>query len=67
VTTSTKEAELHALFQAAKESMYVSRFVEELGVKLDHLRGEKALEKYWTAGTLPKGMVPGGVCQISVT
>ncbi|RYP53215.1 hypothetical protein DL770_011001 [Monosporascus sp. CRB-9-2] len=35
VTTSTTEAELLALAQAAKEAMYVSRLVRELGVRLD--------------------------------
>ena len=35
VTTSTTEAELLALAQAAKESMFQSRLVRELGVKLN--------------------------------
>ena len=35
VTTSTTEAELLALAQAAKESMFISRLVKELGVTLD--------------------------------
>ena len=35
VTTSTTEAELLALSQAAKESQYVSRLLNELTVKLD--------------------------------
>jgi hypothetical protein len=35
VTTSTTEAELLALSQAAKEAIYVSRLVKELGVTLD--------------------------------
>ena len=40
VTTSTTEAELLALSQTAKESLYVSRLVKELGVTLDenHVR-----------------------------
>ncbi|XP_044715969.1 reverse transcriptase (RNA-dependent DNA polymerase) domain-containing protein [Hirsutella rhossiliensis] len=38
VTTSTTEAELLALSQAAKESIYVSRLIRELDVKLDHSR-----------------------------
>lgn len=35
VTTSTTEAELLALSQAAKEGLYVSRLLKELAVKLD--------------------------------
>lgn len=35
VTTSTTEAELLALSQTARESMYVSRLIKELGVTLD--------------------------------
>ncbi|KAJ3455051.1 hypothetical protein MRS44_013651 [Fusarium solani] len=35
VTTSTTEAELLALAQAAKESMFISRLVKDLGVTLD--------------------------------
>ncbi|KJZ72743.1 hypothetical protein HIM_07935 [Hirsutella minnesotensis 3608] len=35
VTTSTTEAELLALSQAAKESIFVSRLLEDLAVKLD--------------------------------
>lgn len=35
VTTSTTEAELLALAQAAKESMFISRLVRELGIQLD--------------------------------
>lgn len=40
VTTSTTEAELLALAQAAKEAMYVNRLINELGVSLDsqHIR-----------------------------
>jgi hypothetical protein len=38
VTTSTTEAELLSLAQAAKEALFVSRLVKELGVKLDELR-----------------------------
>ncbi|OAQ57704.1 polyprotein [Purpureocillium lilacinum] len=38
VTTSTTEAELLALAQAAKESMFVSRLITELGVQLDEQR-----------------------------
>ena len=38
VTTSTTEAELLSLAQAAKEAMYVSRLVRELGVTLDDSR-----------------------------
>jgi hypothetical protein len=38
VTTSTTEAELLSLAQAAKESMFVSRLVREFGVKLDDSR-----------------------------
>ena len=35
VTTSTTEAELLALSQAAKEAFYVSRLITELAVRLD--------------------------------
>lgn len=35
VTTSTTEAELLALAQAAKESMFISRLIKELGIQLD--------------------------------
>lgn len=35
VTTSTTEAELLSLAQAAKEALFVSRLVKELGVELD--------------------------------
>ena len=35
VTTSTTEAELLALAQAAKESLFVSRLLTELSVRLD--------------------------------
>jgi hypothetical protein len=38
VTTSTTEAELLALSQAAKESIYVSRLLKELSVRLDSSR-----------------------------
>ena len=38
VTTSTTEAELLALSQTAKESIYVSRLLEELSVRLDSNR-----------------------------
>jgi len=38
VTTSTTEAELLALSQAAKESLYMSRLFEELSVRLDSSR-----------------------------
>jgi hypothetical protein len=38
VTTSTTEAELLALAQAAKEALFVSRLVKELGVTLDDSR-----------------------------
>lgn len=38
VTTSTTEAELLALSQAAKEAMFVSRLIKELGVTLDDER-----------------------------
>lgn len=38
VTTSTTEAELLALSQAAKEAMFVSRLIQELGIKLDDQR-----------------------------
>lgn len=38
MTTSTTEAELLSLAQAAKESMFVSRLVREFGVKLDDSR-----------------------------
>ena len=38
VTTSTTEAELLALSQAAKEGIYVSRLLQELTVKLDDHR-----------------------------
>ena len=38
VTTSTTEAELLALSQAAKEALYVSRLVTELSVKLEDNR-----------------------------
>jgi len=42
VTTSTTEVELLALSQAAKESLFVSRLIKELKVKLDdnHIRIE---------------------------
>ena len=36
VTTSTTEAELLALSQAAKEALYVSRLITELSVRLDN-------------------------------
>ena len=36
VTTSTTEAELLALSQAAKEALYVSRLITELSVQLDN-------------------------------
>jgi len=36
VTTSTTEAELLALSQAAKESIYISRLLEELTIQLDN-------------------------------
>ncbi|SCO80638.1 uncharacterized protein FRV6_04851 [Fusarium oxysporum] len=36
VTTSTTKAELLALAQAAKESMFISRLITELGVTLDN-------------------------------
>ena len=36
VTTSTTEAELMALSQAAREGIYIRRMLEELDVKLDH-------------------------------
>ncbi|RKK07264.1 hypothetical protein BFJ66_g16419 [Fusarium oxysporum f. sp. cepae] len=36
VTTSITEAELLALAQAAKESMFISRLITELGVTLDN-------------------------------
>src|SRR5271170_5132927 len=38
VTTSTTEAELLALSQAAKEAMFISRLVKELGIKLEEER-----------------------------
>jgi hypothetical protein len=38
VTTSTTEAELLALSQAAKEALYVSRLITELSVQLDDSR-----------------------------
>lgn len=38
VTTSTTEAELLALAQAAKEAMLISRLIRELGVMLDGQR-----------------------------
>src|SRR5467141_4824998 len=40
VTTSTTEAELLALSQAAKEGQYVSRLLQELTVQLDQYRIE---------------------------
>src|SRR5271170_5211995 len=42
VTTSTTEAELLALSQAAKEALFVSRLIKELQIKLDdnHIRIE---------------------------
>jgi hypothetical protein len=42
VTTSTTEAELLALSQAAREALFVNRLVKELGVRLDesHLKIE---------------------------
>ena len=36
MTTSTTEAELLSLTQAAKEAMFVSRLIKELGVTLDN-------------------------------
>lgn len=38
VTTSTTKAELLALAQAAKEAMFISRLLRELGVQLDEER-----------------------------
>ncbi|KAJ3454849.1 hypothetical protein MRS44_013449 [Fusarium solani] len=38
VTTSTTEAELLALAQAAKEAMFISRLIKELGIRLDDQR-----------------------------
>jgi hypothetical protein len=38
VTTSTTEAELLSLAQAAKEGLFVSRLIKELGVTLDNSR-----------------------------
>ena len=38
VTTSTTEAELLALSQAAKEAFYVSRLITKLAVRLDNQR-----------------------------
>src|SRR6185437_11305028 len=38
VTTSTTEAELLALAQAAKESLFVSRLIKELSVELEDQR-----------------------------
>jgi hypothetical protein len=38
VTTSTTEAELLSLAQAAKEAMFISRLIKELGVQLDDER-----------------------------
>ncbi|RYC78724.1 hypothetical protein BFJ63_vAg18401 [Fusarium oxysporum f. sp. narcissi] len=38
VTTSTTEAELLALAQAAKEAMFVSRLIKQLGIHLDEER-----------------------------
>jgi hypothetical protein len=38
VTTSTTEAELLSLAQAAKEAMFISRLIKELGIKLDDER-----------------------------
>ena len=40
VTTSTTEAELLALSQAAKEALFISRLIKELQIKLDdnHIR-----------------------------
>lgn len=38
MTTSTTEAELLSLAQAAKESLFVSRLIKELGVTLDDSR-----------------------------
>ena len=42
VTTSTTEAELLALSQAAKEALFISRLIKELKIKLDdnHIRIE---------------------------
>lgn len=36
VTTSTTEAELLALSQATKESMFISRLLQEIGIQLDN-------------------------------
>jgi hypothetical protein len=38
VTTSTTEAELLSLAQAAKEAMFVSRLIKEIGIELDSSR-----------------------------
>ena len=38
VTTSTTEAKLLALSQAAKEALYISRLITELAVQLDDQR-----------------------------
>jgi hypothetical protein len=48
VTTSTTEAELLALSQTAKESIYVSRLLDELSVRLDTNRIRLQCDNYQT-------------------
>lgn len=54
VTTSTTEAELLALAQAAKESMFVSRLLKELKVKLDKERIRIECDNRQTIGLVTK-------------
>ncbi|KAJ3554331.1 hypothetical protein NPX13_g10642 [Xylaria arbuscula] len=54
VTTSTTEAELLALAQAAKEAMFVSRLIKELGVTLDSQQITLQCDNQQTIGLLKK-------------
>ncbi|KAJ8131105.1 hypothetical protein O1611_g2520 [Lasiodiplodia mahajangana] len=54
VTTSTTEAELLALAQAAKEAMFVSRLIKELGVTLDSQQIALQCDNQQTIGLLKK-------------
>jgi hypothetical protein len=54
VTTSTTEAELLSLAQAAKEGMFVSRLVRELGVTLDDARITIQCDNKQTIGLVNK-------------
>jgi len=52
VTTSTTEAELLALAQAAKESLFVSRLLTELTVRLDDHRIKIQYDNKQTIGLI---------------